>query len=302
MITYVIGDIFESPAHVLVNTVNTEGVMGKGIAKEFKRIYPAMFKEYQKICESGKFTVGKLWLYKTKNKWILNFPTKTTWRKPSKIEYIEEGLREFVRTYAELGITSIAFPPLGCGNGELDWETQVKPLMEKYLILPIDVFIYPKGIKPFIPEHKDKHQIEKWLREEPHSLSFEEVWRDLEKIIDGALNIKNDDSYSYISISKVLDNEKGIIINSTLIMERDIREFWCLLRDYGFIMVNNVPSSLAKHFETLVTLFSFLPYCKIVNVSSDYDALKNTNIQGLQLVLYAGKSDSLQQTLPLFDK
>jgi len=147
MITYVIGNLFESPARVLVNTVNTVGVMGKGIAKDFKAIYPDMFREYQKLCESKKLTIGKLWLYKTPNKWILNFPTKTTWKQPAKVEYIESGLETFVRMYAKKGITSIAFPPLGCGNGELDWENQVRPIMEKYLKrLPIDIFIFTSGL------------------------------------------------------------------------------------------------------------------------------------------------------------
>ncbi len=76
MIIYVRNNIFESNAQVLVNTVNTVGVMGKGIAKEFKRLYPAMFKSYQRYCESGDFTIGKLQLCKTKNHWILNLPTK----------------------------------------------------------------------------------------------------------------------------------------------------------------------------------------------------------------------------------
>ena len=83
MITYVVCDLFQSPARVLVNTVNTVGVMGKGIAKDFKRIYPDMFREYQRICERNSFDIGDLWLYKTTNKWVLNFPTKRHWRQPS---------------------------------------------------------------------------------------------------------------------------------------------------------------------------------------------------------------------------
>jgi O-acetyl-ADP-ribose deacetylase (regulator of RNase III) len=143
MIIYINGDLFDSPAQVLVNTVNTVGVMGKGIAREFKRQYPKMFIKYQQYCKSGQLTVGKLWIYKTEEKWILNFPTKTTWREPSRLEYIEAGLKTFVREYVRQGITSVAFPTLGCGNGELEWETQVKPLMESYLSqLPMDVFIY----------------------------------------------------------------------------------------------------------------------------------------------------------------
>ena len=151
MITYVVGDLFTSPAKVLVNTVNTVGVMGKGIAYDFKRIYPEMFEEYQKLCKQKKFNVGQLWLYKTPHKWILNFPTKKHWRGKSKMEYIEAGLQKFVDTYDSKGMLSVSFPMLGCGNGGLDWEKQVQPLMENYLAdLPIDIFIHI-GTKPCFP-------------------------------------------------------------------------------------------------------------------------------------------------------
>src|SRR6266480_4059013 len=101
MLTFVRGNLFESPAKVLVNTVNTIGVMGKGIALTFKQIYPEMFKQYQVLCESRRFDIGNLWLYKTENKWILNFPTKRNWRNPSKLEYIDAGLQKFAATYAD---------------------------------------------------------------------------------------------------------------------------------------------------------------------------------------------------------
>jgi O-acetyl-ADP-ribose deacetylase (regulator of RNase III) len=143
MITYVVGDLFQSPAKVLVNPVNTVGVMGRGIAKDFKRIYPEMFEQYQMFCKQGQFNIGQLWLYKTPHKWILNFPTKKHWRQKSHPEYIEQGLQKFTDTYDEEGIASISFPLLGCGSGGLDWATVVRPLMEKYLgKLPIDVYIH----------------------------------------------------------------------------------------------------------------------------------------------------------------
>lgn len=143
MISYVSGNLFQSPAQVLVNTVNTVGVMGKGIAFDFKRLFPEMYQQYRELCEQNQFKIGMLWLYKSPNKWVLNFPTKKHWRHPSHVEYIEAGLQKFVNSYTNLGIHSIAFPSLGCGNGQLDFETQVKPLMEKYLRnLPIEVFIY----------------------------------------------------------------------------------------------------------------------------------------------------------------
>jgi O-acetyl-ADP-ribose deacetylase (regulator of RNase III) len=157
MITYIRTNIFESNAQVLVNTVNTVGVMGKGLAKEFKRLYPEMFKTYQKFCEEGTLTVGKLQVYKTPNKWILNFPTKANWRSPSKLEYIEQGLQKFVDNYERLGVKSVAFPMLGCGNGGLSWEDEVKPLMQKYLSdLPIEIFIHIAKQDAYKPEHTNQ--------------------------------------------------------------------------------------------------------------------------------------------------
>ncbi len=144
MIKDIEGNLFESNEQVLVNTVNTEGVMGKGIAKTFKDVYPTMFKNYKSFCDNDQFDVGMLYLYKTDNKWILNFPTKTKWKKKSELTYIELGLKKFVDTYEAKKINSIAFPQLGCGNGNLEWNV-VKPLMEKYLSdLPIDIEIYKK--------------------------------------------------------------------------------------------------------------------------------------------------------------
>ena len=125
--------IFDSNAQTLVNTINCVGVMGKGIALEFKNRYPAMFDKYKSFCDKGVFKPGVLWIYKAEDgKWVLNFPTKIDWRNPSKIEYIEEGLKKFVEIWEEKGIKSIAFPLLGCSNGGLDPD-EVIPLMKKYL-------------------------------------------------------------------------------------------------------------------------------------------------------------------------
>lgn len=143
MIRYLTGDLLASSAQVLVNPVNVVGVMGKGLAKQFKDHYPEMFKEYAQVCKAGDLDIGLLWIYKTADKWILNFPTKKHYKDPSKFEYVELGLKKFVDSYETLGITSIAFPQLGCGLGGLNWESQVKPLMELQLTdLPIDIQIY----------------------------------------------------------------------------------------------------------------------------------------------------------------
>jgi len=140
------GDLFESVAQTLVNPVNTAGVMGKGLAAEFRRRPPDMFEEYRTMCQRGEFGIGDLYLYKGADKWVLNFPTKVHWRSKSKLAYIEAGLETFAAKYAQWGIASVAFPALGCGLGGLDFEPQVRPLMVRYLSdLDIPVELYPPG-------------------------------------------------------------------------------------------------------------------------------------------------------------
>lgn len=179
MIEYIEGDIFKSPAQVIVNPVNTVGVMGKGLALSFKQRYPEMFTFYRAACEKKQFKIGKLMLWYAPDHWILLFPTKENWRNPSKIEYIEKGLVKFVQTYADKNINSIAFPKLGCGNGELSWD-DVKPLMEKYLkALPIDIYIY-LGLKTdFAPEHKNQKETLDWLKSNAKDMSFNGVKEDI---------------------------------------------------------------------------------------------------------------------------
>jgi len=140
------GNIFNSKAHVIVNTVNCVGVMGKGIALVFKLRYPRMFELYQSHCNSKLIGIGKLWLYKGEPSvpWVLNFPTKFHWKYPSKLEYLEAGLKKFVNTYEDQGIKSIAFPLLGTHNGGLDQEV-VFDLMQRYLgecKIPIEIYEY----------------------------------------------------------------------------------------------------------------------------------------------------------------
>jgi len=150
MVNALIGDLFESGARVLVNTVNCVGVMGKGIAEQFKARYPAMFDDYRQRCERKEVRLGEPYLYRdASGAWILNFPTKDHWRSPSRLEAIDRGLVYLAEHAAEWGITSLAMPPLGCGNGGLEW-AEVGPLIYRRLhSLPIDVRVYaPYGTPP----------------------------------------------------------------------------------------------------------------------------------------------------------
>ena len=151
MIIFKKGNIFDSECQTLVNTVNCVGVMGKGIALQFKKRYPKMFNEYKIACKPGQYRClehgGDIWIWNYvdfyKHKKILCFATKEHWCNPSKIEWIERGLQQFIEDYKYWNIESIAWPKLGCTNGKLDWETEVKPLMIKYLEpLPILCEIY----------------------------------------------------------------------------------------------------------------------------------------------------------------
>ncbi|MCI7443860.1 MAG: macro domain-containing protein [Clostridium sp.] len=144
MINFITGNLLESNAECLINTVNCEGYMGKGIAYQFKLKYPNNNRDYVKACKSGALKVGKLHYFKEDNKIIINFPTKDKWRQKSKIEYIIYGMDSLVNLLPILKVKSIAIPPLGCGNGGLEWNdvkslivTKLSEIKDEY-----DFYIY----------------------------------------------------------------------------------------------------------------------------------------------------------------
>jgi O-acetyl-ADP-ribose deacetylase (regulator of RNase III) len=143
------GDLLKTPADALVNTVNTVGVMGKGIALQFKLAYPDNYAAYEAACKRGEVQIGKMFVFRREKnpRFIINFPTKQHWKGKSKMEDIESGLKALIQVIKKEHIKSIAVPPLGCGNGGLDWE-QVRPLIEEaFLELPdvqVQLF-YPDG-------------------------------------------------------------------------------------------------------------------------------------------------------------
>ncbi|OAF07198.1 Appr-1-p processing protein [Bradyrhizobium centrolobii] len=147
MITFTEGNLLKANTEALVNTVNTVGVMGKGIALMFKEAFPENFRAYSAACEKQQIKVGQIFATERKDlmggpRWIINFPTKQHWRNPSKIEWIKEGLQDLVRFLGEHKIKSIALPPLGSGNGGLDWKS-VRPLIEAAMgNLDVQVVVY----------------------------------------------------------------------------------------------------------------------------------------------------------------
>ena len=192
------GDMFAEPVEALVNTVNCVGVMGKGVALEFKKRWPTNFKEYKKLCDSKGLVPGEMFIFDTKElfakqgpRYLVNFPTKAHWRSKSKISYVQDGLdalREDIITY---GIKSIAIPPLGCGNGGLAW-ADVKPLIisklsslenvEIVVFQPTDIMDEPEHVHSSLPMTYPRAVLLKGLN-------------DLERYFDG--------SFDRISLQKI---------------------------------------------------------------------------------------------------
>jgi O-acetyl-ADP-ribose deacetylase (regulator of RNase III) len=152
MIRYTQGNLLEADAQALVNTVNTVGVMGKGVALMFKDAYPANFKAYEDACRLEEVQLGKMFVTERRvmfgPRWIINFPTKAHWRFPSKMEWIVQGLEDLKRVIKEKNIKSVALPPLGAGNGGLAWK-DVRPQIEAALgeLGDVEVIVYEPTAK-----------------------------------------------------------------------------------------------------------------------------------------------------------
>jgi O-acetyl-ADP-ribose deacetylase (regulator of RNase III) len=145
MISFTQGNLLEAEAEALVNTVNTVGIMGKGIALMFKEAFPENFRLYKEACQAKSVKVGHVFATERRDfvsgpKWIINFPTKEHWRAPSRLEWIRDGLIDLRRFIEDHSIRSVALPPLGSGNGGLDWR-EVRPVIVEALEALQDVTI-----------------------------------------------------------------------------------------------------------------------------------------------------------------
>jgi O-acetyl-ADP-ribose deacetylase (regulator of RNase III) len=285
MIAYVVSDLFQSPAQVLVNPVNTVAAMGKGVARDFRQFYPKMYDQYRSLCERGEFQIGQLWLYKTAHKWILNFPTKQHWRDPSKPEYIEAGLRKFAATYAEKGITSISFPMLGSGLGGLDWETQVRPLMERYLAsLPINIFIHVYNADD--PPKADPQVLQEWLHGEPQLPTFAQFWNDLTALLRREILFESPEDHSTFQVTFDAE-ERRVMLSAAdqkplILSESTLADLWHAIRTAGYCAPQNFPSGLDSRASMVVALLTRLDYIRPVKIS------RSDTPQGIGLQVVSG--------------
>lgn len=192
------GDMFAEPVEALVNTVNCVGVMGKGVALEFKNRWPANFRAYKSLCDAKGLKPGQMFVFDTKElfasegpRYLINFPTKAHWRSKSKMEYIEDGLDALVEAIREHGITSIAIPPLGCGNGGLAWADVLSMIETKLSKLDdVDIILFAPKHAADAPEHVHS----KVPMTYPRAILLKAL-SDLERYFDG--------SFDRISLQKI---------------------------------------------------------------------------------------------------
>jgi O-acetyl-ADP-ribose deacetylase (regulator of RNase III) len=270
MLMFVNTSILESNAQTIVNTVNTVGVMGKGLAHVMRERYPEMYRQYKNLCDQELLDVGKLWLWKGPETWVLNFPTKRHWRYPSKLDYIEAGLAKFVQSYEEKGIREISFPRLGCGNGGLAW-SDVKPMMESYLRrLPIRIFIHDFEANIGASEHQVI------AGDSPYVASFPAFLEDLRaSIVERGAQFRTlgDQRGFTVHLDSVgtlmlaMDKSPGIRVDAD-----ELYDAWQMLL-LGPLGEQHLVGDAKSQANALLALFASLPYTRAVEYrESDGDS------------------------------
>lgn len=270
MIKYLHGDMFETGADGLVNTVNTVGVMGKGIAKTFKQIYPDMYKSYKKLCDENRLEIGNLLVYKTENKTVINFPTRKHWRTKSKVEWIEEGLKTFIKIYDELNVSSVAFPRLGCGNGGLDWDEEVKPLMVKYLQnIDIDIYIYIGKYNDPKEEYFELEDVSERLNNLENILSYDLFKQDIISNIDRYYRNEN-----LVNKSIKWSNE-GIVAGDVSVDEMDIISLFSIIKELRYYEEDIIPFEYSDiEAKLFFRLFEFSGFMKKIIIDEKIKAFQ----------------------------
>lgn len=228
------GNIFNTKAMAVVNTVNCVGAMGKGIALDFKLRFPEMFKEYQKICFRHILKPGQILPYTKSKPIILNFAIKDDWKDPSKVEWVEETLQKFVENYHHLGLTSVAFPWMGAMNGGIPFET-IQSLTRKYLSNLNDIEIEVYEFDPDVPCELYK-SLEDIVKNNLYSTKeLEKISQIKSRYWEKIFNAVNDDK------TKSINNLCNYIVNGRRIIGKtNIERLFFFLTSYknGNIVLN----------------------------------------------------------------
>jgi hypothetical protein len=268
MIITVACDVFLSPATVLVNPVNTAGVMGSGISAEFKRFFPAIFEEYRALCDAGKFKLGRVWLARSANKRILHLPIKSHWRAAARREDIEAGVQLLASRWADWGIGSLAFPEFG--DGELRWESDIRPLLESALgALPIPVYLHTYDQK--LDTGRNLRRLDALLNKPPAWVNMARFWRDLRRglsKVGGQLTSLDQQGFS--AQIEVTARRTRLMITpadggeAVVLLESQLTELWVALQSAGLLMAWQFPGALEVYTPYLIPLLDVLEYVMAV--------------------------------------
>ncbi|MGJ3240027.1 MAG: macro domain-containing protein [Anaerolineae bacterium] len=269
MIHYIHGDLFYSPARVLVNPVNTVGAMGSGIAHDFKRFFPEMYEQYRDLCQRDAFNIGQLLLYRGSHKWVLNFPTKRHFRATATLNHIEDGLKKFVQIYAEQGITSVSFPALGAGDDALDW-AEVKPVMEGYLDpLPIAVYVHLHTINT-ASQRRSIRIMKHWLTQRPAQVTFARFWQELVAL---AQQPHTAHDFPFKLVATVAQGRQRLSLKllprqgeTIFLPETQLRDLWQYVVRAGYVLPQNLPAGLETHASMLIALLSELSLFRSIKI------------------------------------
>jgi len=227
-----------------------------------------MYRPYKDICDKGLLEPGKLWLWQGPETWVLNFPTKIHWRNPSKLDWIEAGLKKFVKQYAVRGIQDISFPRLGCGNGGLDW-ADVRPMMEHYLEpLDIPIFIHDFSYEIGMPEHME-HLATQMMAEQLHNDSFDEFMESLRRVLEvshGRLEeLQAGKKFVATLASDGTLTLSGDRSDSVMIETEALRGIWLSLRN-GIVTREKAGWADRDGADALLAILSVLPVARPVQI------------------------------------
>jgi O-acetyl-ADP-ribose deacetylase (regulator of RNase III) len=262
-------EIFHSPARVLVNPVNTAGVMSSGVSAEFKRFFPDAFSRYRSLCEAGQIEPGRLFFYRADFRTVLHLPIKRHWRTTSTAEIVETGLQKLAAIWADQGIHTLAIPRFA--EGELDWDTVIRPMLEIYLApLPIPVYLHHQSMPD---TRRSIRQIDQSLNQPSQYLPFNRIWKDLGRIVRrtyGQFTTEDHRSYTvafqdgarYSRLVITPDGETSVSVGAP-----SLTELWDMLQSARMLLPSQFPSGLEAIAPYLIPLLAKTDYMRVVRAA-----------------------------------
>lgn len=269
MLITVEAEIFQSPARVLLNPVNTAGVMSSGVSAEFKRFFPQAFTHYRSLCEAGQIEPGRLFFHQADYRTILHFPIKRHWRTAATVEIIEAGLQKLSTVWADQGIHTLAIPRFA--EGELNWDSVVRPLLETYLApLPIPVYIHHQ---PVPDTRRNIKQLDQSLNQPPLHLPFSRIWKDMRRIVrrtngqcvtggNHAYTVAFQDSTRYSRLVITPAGEASMAVSMAA-----LGELWEMLQRARLLLSVQFPSELESAVPYIIPLFARTDDVRVVRAA-----------------------------------